>query len=246
MKNNVKINRNKWAEAGISRGYIGINDAGYLELRKEAMDPITASLLIGAGIYLGGEAIGAGWNALTGGRSWQEVMGGFKVTTESVAQYETGLIALEKEVAPLLKSATLNIQEAVMDAINQGRTTLELMEQELRSKGMAVPNVDVKQKREAVARKRREDQNYAILFEAAKKPVGGTRPGNPQTKKTDISPDDASAKTGEAGREILKEYETVKDTGKLPEPAAPAPSAPKAKATQPSGGRQLNPRMLGG
>lgn len=251
MKNKkiIKIDRTKWVEAGISKGYIYASRDGNLELRKHAFEPVTMSLLgIGAAFYAGGEAIGAIWNSATGNRSWQEYMGGFGVTTESVAQYETGLIALVNEVAPLMKSATKNVQEALQEAIDQGYTTLELMEEELRSKGMTVPNIDVKQRQEAVARRRREANNYAILFAAAKKPVGGTRPGSPQTKKADIAPDEASKKSGEAGRQLLNQVEEVKQTGQLPQQAAASPAATPAspKSSQPSGGKQLNPRILGG
>ena len=250
MKNKkIIIDRTKWVEAGIARGYIYATRDGNLELRKHAFDPVTGTLLaLGAAFYIAGEGIGAAWNSLTGGKSWQEVMSGYNVTTESVAQYETGLIALANEVAPLLKSATLNVQEALQDAIDQGYTTLEMMEQELRQKGMAVPNIDVKQKQEAVARKRREENNYAILFAAAQKPIGGTRPGSPKTKQADIAPDDASVKSGEAGRELVKQVEYVKETGQLPPQQETAPSAApsSAKALQPSGGRQLNPRIFGG
>lgn len=249
MKNKkIIIDRTKWVEAGISRGYIYATRDGNLELRKHAFEPVTLSLLgIGAAFYVAGEGMGVAWNNLTGGRSLREVLGGMGVTTESVAQYETGLIALKSEVAPLLKSATKNVQEALQDAIDQGYTTLELMEQELLLKGMAVPNIDVKQKQEAVARKRREDSNYAILFAAAQKPVGGTRPGKPQTQKADIAPDDASAKSGEAGRQLAQQVEHVEKTGELPPQQPEVTATPAtAKASQPAGGKQLNPRILGG
>jgi hypothetical protein len=251
----VKIGRKQWLEAGMSRGYIIADGNGSLELRKIAMEPVTLTLLgTGAAMYAAGEGIGAAWNYFTGGRSFQEVLGGFKATTESVAQYETGLLALERELMPLLNSATLNVQEAAQDAIKQGRKTLDLLEQELLSKGMAVPNIDAKQKAEARAQQEREDKNLMTLFAAAQKPVGGTMPGDPETKTADISPEDASKKSGEDGKQVVDISKEVKETGKLPDSAggapaaAPAPSksAPAAGGVSPSGGKQLNPRILGG
>jgi hypothetical protein len=233
MSKIIKIDRQKWAEAGIRKGYLTVGSHGGLDLRKEAMDPITLTLLTGAAMYAAGEGLGALWNYQTGGRSLQEVMGGFKATSESVAQYETGLLELKK-IRPLLNGTTLSVQEAADDAIKQGFTTLELLNAELTSKGIAPPNIAQKQAAEAKKRKEIEANNLIILFNAAKKPVGGTRPGNPETKKSDITPEAIVKKTGEEAKDSLEQAKTQVATQGA------------SKSSAPAGGKQLNPRALGG
>jgi len=237
MNKIIKIDRQKWAEAGIRKGYLTVGSHGGLDLRKEAMDPITLTLLTGAAMYAAGEGLGALWNHQTGGRSLQEVMGGFKATSESVAQYETGLLELKK-MRPLLNGTTLSVQEAADDAIEQGFTTLELLNAELTSKGIAPPNIAQKQAAEAKKRKEIEANNLIILFNAAKKPVGGTRPGNPETKKSNITPEAIVQKTGEDTRASLEQVAT--------QVATQAASQGASKSSAPAGGKQLNPRALGG
>jgi len=234
MNKIIKIDRQKWAEAGIRKGYLTVGSHGGLDLRKEAMDPITLSLLTAAAMYAAGEGLGALWNYQTGGRSLQEVMGGLKATSESVAQYETGLLELKK-MRPLLNGTTLSVQEAADDAIEQGFTTLGLLNAELTSKGIAPPNIAQKQAKEAKEREEIEAKNLITLFNAAKKnPVGGTRPGNPETKQSDIAPEAIVKKTGEDTRATLEQVKTQ---------VAPQGAS---KSSAPAGGKQLNPRALGG
>ena len=237
MNKIIKIDRQKWAEAGIRKGYLTVGSHGGLDLRKEAMDPITLTLLTGAAMYAAGEGLGALWNYQTGGRSLQEVMGGFKATSESVAQYETGLLELKK-IRPLLNGTTLSVQEAADDAIKQGFTTLELLNAELTSKGIPLPNIAQKQAAEAKKRKEIEANNLIILFTAAKNPVGGTRPGNPETKKSDITPEAIVKKTGDDTRASLEQVAT--------QVAPQGASQGVSKSSAPAGGKQLNPRALGG
>jgi hypothetical protein len=264
-KKTIKIDRIKWAEAGIKNGYISVDGSNSIYLKKEALEPVTTSLfLLGMAIYAGGEGIGAIWDYASGGRSWQEVMrGGFNSTTESVQQFETGLIALEEEVMPLLQGTTLNIQEAVQDAIDQGRKTLELMNEELAGKGMATSDIRLDRQKEATQRRRIQEKNYILLYNAAKKPIGGTRPGSPETKKADVTPEQASKESGEAGKNIATALEEVKkNPDMLTEVATQveqekgsgsgaAPSSTPGATRMPSGsgsssGRKLNPRVLGG
>lgn len=249
----IKIDRIKWAEAGIRKGYISFDESNYIDFRKEAMLPLVPLLAAGAVFYTAGEGIGALMDYATGGKSWQEMMrGGYNATTESVQQFETGLIALEEEVKPLLQGSTLNIQEAVQDAIDQGHTTLKQMNEELINKGMAPSRVNEKRQQEAAKKKKIEENNLIILYNAALKPVTGSRPGSPETKKLETSLEELSKKSGEAGRQISESVQAInKNPEILTEAAAgSAPSASGASKGQPGAshgsGKKLNPRIFGG
>ncbi len=263
-KKTIKIDRIKWAEAGIKNGYISVDGSNSIYLKKEALEPVTTSLfLLGMAIYAGGEGIGAMWDYGMDGRSIQEAIGGFNATTESVQQFETGLIALEEEVMPLLQGTTPNIQEAVEDAIQRGQDTLKLMNEELAKKGMATSQVRVDLQKEALQRRKIQEKNYILLYNASKKPVGGTRPGSPEIKKADISLEQAAKSSGEAGKNIITALDEVKKNPDiLTEVVAQveqekgsgsgaAPSSTPGATRMPSGsgsssGRKLNPRVLGG
>lgn len=238
----IKINRNEWAEAGINRGYIVANEKGELELRKEAI-AVLAPLAIGAGAYLAELAVGGIWNASTGNASFSEVWNNFEgATTDSVAQYERGLITLQKEVQPKLQGASIKVKEAVDEAIKQGYTTLEQLNSALISRGMAPPRVAQKEAEEARKRKALEEKNFITLYNAAQKPVGGQRPGSPQTMKADTSPADAAKSTIDNSKQASESSIEVARSQGIPIPQTATPG----KAASPSGGRRLNPRIFGG
>lgn len=251
MKNTkIKIDRLKWAEAGIHRGYISVDSSNNLSLNKVAFEPVTMSLLgIGVAMYALGELGTAGWDAATGGKSVAEAIRGFNATAESVAQFERGLISLREELKPLLQGTTLNIQEAVEDTLDQCAITLDQMNQELRSKGIAPPNIAGKLLKEQKEKMLLEKKNIDALYAAAKKPIGGTRPGSPQTMKSQGAPEDAVKMAKEAGKTMQAEAQKAQQNPAILDQAISATTTGAAAgAVTPSakGGRKLDPRKFGG